>query len=130
MKIYGKGYESKFDDYKIENVDEKEKYINEKLSKLPLHQLIKQIKIDELLWYFNAVSIYPSAIWDEKSIYLRIETGYAFTEVMNDELLENFNTGNFTQGSAILRIKCYNPKNLIVQQLPVREKMIKLKLKG
>ena len=41
---------------------------------------------------------------------------------MNDELVEKFNTGNFTQGSAILKIKYYNPKNLIVQHLPVKEK--------
>ena len=41
---------------------------------------------------------------------------------MNDELVEKFNTGNFTKGSAVLRIKYYNPKNLIVQHLPVKEK--------
>ena len=26
------------------------------------------------------VSLYPSAMWDESSIYPRIETGYAFTK--------------------------------------------------
>ena len=36
-------------------------------------------------------------MWDEKSIYPRIETGYACTKDMNDELVEKFNTGNFTQ---------------------------------
>ena len=41
---------------------------------------------------------------------------------MNEELVENFNTGNFVQGSAILKIKNYNPKNLIVQHLPVKGK--------
>ena len=44
------------------------KYINEKLSQLPIHQLIKQIKLDELLWDFDAVSLYPSAMWDKNSI--------------------------------------------------------------
>ena len=44
-------------------------------------------------------------MWDENSIYPRIETGYAYTIVMNDELVEKFNTGNFYQGSAILKIK-------------------------
>ena len=42
---------------------------------------------------------------DENSIYPRIEIGYAFTRDMIDELVEQFNTGNFTQGSAILKIK-------------------------
>ena len=67
-------------------------------------------------------------MWDENSIYPRIDTGYAFTRDMNGELVEKFNTGNFTQGSAILKIKYYNPKNLIVQHLPVKEKEKKLKL--
>ena len=74
------------------------------------------------LWDFEAVSLYPSAMWDEKSIYPRIETGYDFTRDMIDELIEKFNNQNFTQGSAILKIKYYNSKNLIVQHLPVKEK--------
>ena len=45
---------------------------------------------------------------------------------MNDELVEKFNTGIFTQGSAILRIKFYNPKNLILQHLPVKEREKKI----
>ena len=44
---------------------------------------------------------------------------------MNNELVEKFNTGNFNQGSAILKIKYYNPKNLIVQHLPVKERQKK-----
>ena len=42
---------------------------------------------------------------------------------MNDEFVEKFNTGNFTQGSAFLKIKYYNPKNLIVKHLPENEKL-------
>ena len=45
---------------------------------------------------------------------------------MNDELVEKFNTGNFTQGSAVLKIKYYDPKNLVVQHLPFREKEKKI----
>ena len=41
---------------------------------------------------------------------------------MNDELIEKFNSGSFPQGSAILKVKYYNPKNLIVQHLFVKEK--------
>ena len=61
-------------------------------------------------------------------IYPRIENGYSYTKDMNDELVENFNTGNFTQGSAILKIKYYNPKNLIVQRLPVKEREKKIEI--
>ena len=64
----------------------------------------------------------------KKSVFPRIETGYAFTKDMNDELVEKFNTGNFTEGSAILKFKYYNPRDLIVQHLPVKEREKKLKL--
>ena len=67
-------------------------------------------------------------MWDEKSIYLRIETGYAFTRDMNDELVEKFNNQTFTRGSAILKIKYYNPRDLIVQHLPVKEKEGKIEI--
>ena len=65
-------------------------------------------------------------MWDENSIYPRIETGFSFTKDMNNELVENFNTGNFTKGSAVLKSKYYKPKNLIVQHLPVKEKEKKI----
>ena len=67
-------------------------------------------------------------MWDKASIYRRIETSYDFTPDMNDELVEKFNTQTFTQGSAILKIKYYNPKNLIVQHLPVKEKEKKIEI--
>ena len=128
FKIFEKEYENKFDDYRNEDKDEKERYINEKLSQLPIHQLIKQIKLDELLWDFDATSLYPSAMWDEKSIYPRIETGYAYTRDMNNEIVEKFNNQTFNQGSAILKIKYYNPKNLIVQHIPIKEKEKKIEI--
>ena len=59
---------------------------------------------------------------DEMSIYPRMETGYAFTPDMNNDLVEKFNSQTFTQGSAILKIKYHNPRNLIVQHIPVKEK--------
>ena len=61
-------------------------------------------------------------MWDQKSIYPKIETGFASEKHLNDELVEKFNNQTFTQGSAILKIKYYNPKNLLVQHLPVKEK--------
>ena len=128
FKNIEKEYENQFNDYRDENLEEKGKYINEKLSHLPIHQLIKQIKLEELLWDFDATSLYPSAMWDEKSIYPRIETGYSFTRDMNKFLVYRFNNQTFTQGSAILKIKYYNPKDLIVQHLPIKEKEKKIEI--
>ena len=128
FKIFEKEYEDQFDDYRDEDVEEKELYFNKKLSELRLHKIIKRIESIHLLWDFDAVSLYPSAMWDEKSIYPRIETGCAFTRDMNNELVENFNNQTFTQGSAILKIKYYNPRDLIVQHLPVKEKEKKIEI--
>ena len=44
---------------------------------------------------------------------------------MNDELVEKINNKTFAQGSAILKIKYYKPTNLIVQHLPVKERVKK-----
>ena len=128
IKIFQKEHESQFNDYRDEDVDEKEKYINKKLGDLRLHNLLKQIELIHLLWDFDAVSFYPSAMWDEKSIYPRIETGYAYTRDMNDELVEKFNNQTFTKGSAFLKTKYYNPRGLIFQQLPVKEKEKKIEI--
>ena len=68
FKTFEKEYKDQFDDYRDENVEEKEKYINEKLGNLRLHKLIQRIELIHLLWDFDAVSLYPSAMWDEKSI--------------------------------------------------------------
>ena len=122
FKILEKEDENQFNDYRDVIEDEKQKYKKEKLSQLPVHQLIKQIKLYELLWDFDAVSLYPSAMLDEKSNYPRIETAYVYTDDINDELVEKFNTANFTERSAIVKIKYYNPKNLIVQHLQVKER--------
>ena len=67
-------------------------------------------------------------MWDESNIYPRIETGYAFTTDMDNELVEKFNTGNFTQGSAILIFKYFNPKNSVVQHLPIKERVNKIEI--
>ena len=128
FKIFEKEYEAQFDDYRDENDEEKEKYINEKLGNLRLHKLIQKIELFHLLWDFDAVSLYPSAMWDENSIYPRNATGYSYTRDMNDELVNKFNNQTSTQGSAILKIKYYNPRNLIVQHIPIKEKEKKIEI--
>ena len=126
MKLSNKEYESKFNDYREKDEEQKEQFINEKLNKLPIHHLLKHIVLNDQLMGFDATSLYPSAVWVENSIYSRIETrGYAFTKGLNDELVEKFNKSNFSS-SAISKIKYYNPKDLFVQHLPVKEKINKV----
>ena len=80
---------------------------------------------------FNATSLYPSAVWDENSVYLKIENGFASAPHMNDVYVKTFNNQTFNEEgneSAIFRIKYHNPPNLMFQHLPVKEtlKMSKL----
>ena len=84
LEIFKKEIESSFDDYRDKEVKKMEKYIKEELTKIPSHHTSKQLSLGDLLWEFDDISLYPSAMWDEKSIYLKIETVYAFTEDIND----------------------------------------------
>ena len=59
-------------------------------------------------------------MWDKNSRHPKVESGYAFEKHMNDEVVEKFIIQIFTQRSAILETKFYNPKNLIVHHLPVK----------
>ena len=47
---------------------------------------------------------------------------------MNNELVEKIINSNFNQGSAIFKIKYYNPKDIVVQHLPIKEKIIKIEI--
>ena len=125
LKIIKKG---KFDEYRDIHEEEMNSSINKNSGELPVHKLLQQLSLDDLLWDYDAVSLYPSAMWDENSIYPRIETRYAYTEDMNDELVKKFNSGNFNQGTAISKMKYYNPKNLTAQHLLVKEREKKIQI--
>ena len=46
---------------------------------------------------FDATSLYPSAMYDEKSVYPKIENGFAFKPDMNDVYVKAFNNQFFTR---------------------------------
>ena len=80
---------------------------------------------------YDAKSLYPSAMWDENSVYPKIETGLTLKTNLNDVYLEAFNNQTFNQDgdeSTILGMKYYNPPNLIFQHLPVKEKNKKVEV--
>ena len=67
---------------------------------------------------FDATSLYPSAMWDENSVYPRTEPGFAFKPHMKDVYVEAFNNQTFKEDgdeSAILTIEYYNLPDLIFQ---------------
>ena len=80
---------------------------------------------------FDASSLYPSAMWDEKSVYSNIETGFAFKLHMIKTYVVAFNNQTFSQvgkESAILKLKFCNPPNLVFQHLPVKGKVKKIEV--
>ena len=73
--------------------------------------------------------LYPFAMWDQKSISPKIETGFVFKPHMKNVYVKTFNDQTFNEDgdeSAILTIKYYNPPNLIFQHLPIKEKLKKI----
>ena len=46
---------------------------------------------------FDATSLYPSAMWVENSVYLKIENGFAFKLYMDDMYVDAFNNQTFNQ---------------------------------
>ena len=57
---------------------------------------------------YDGISLYPSAMWDENSVYPKIESGFSFAPHMNDVYVEAFNNETFNEDgdeSAILTIK-------------------------
>ena len=75
---------------------------------------------------FDAKSLYPSAMWDKNSVYLKTESGFAFKPHMNDVYVKASNNQTVNQDGdeiAISRNRYYNPPGLIFQHLPVKEKV-------
>ena len=100
------------------------KHINKELNKLPIHKKLQKPNPNDVMMDFDAISLYPSAMWDENLVYPKVETGFAFKPPMNTTFVDAFNKQTFNEDadeSAILRKKYYNPPDLIFQHLPVKE---------
>ena len=130
-KQYAKEFDSKYDDYRDIDQKEKEKNVKKKLNMLPIHKELSKLDSNKTQMDFDATSPYPSAMWDKKSVYPKIETGFAFKPHMSDVYVEAFNNQSFNEDgdeSALLTKKYYNPPDLIFQHLPIKEKVKKLEL--
>ena len=91
---------------------------------IPIHEKLSKLNSNKTQMALDGNSLYTSAMWDEKSVYPKIETGFAFKPNMNGVYVEAFNKQTFNQDgdeSAILTVNKYNPPNLIFQHLPVKE---------
>ena len=64
----------------IEILIKKEKIANiiKKLNMLPIHKELSKLDSNKTQMGYDANGLYPSAMWDENSVYPKIETGFAF----------------------------------------------------
>ena len=124
-KEYANEFDSKYDEYRDIDQKEKEKYVNKKLNMLSIHKELSKLNSNKTQMDFDATSLYPSAMWDENSVYPKIETGFAFKPHMNDVYVEAFNNQSFNEDgdeSAILTIKYHNPPDFNIYQLKKKVK--------
>ena len=130
-KQYAKKFDSKYDDYRDIKEKEKTDFLNKKLNMLPIHKELCKLDSNETQMDFDAMSLYPSAMCDENSVYPKIETGFAFKSHMNTTFVDAFNNQTIHEDgdeSAVLTIKYYNPSDLIFQNSPVKEKVKKIEV--
>ena len=98
---------------------------------LAIHKELFKLVSKKTQMDYDATSLYPSAMWDEKSVYPKIETGFDLKPHMNDIYVEAFDIKTFNQDgieSGLFTIKFYNPSNLIFQHLPVKGKVKKIEI--
>ena len=55
-------------DYRVINGKDKQKFVKDKLSKLTLHEKLQKLNFNFMM-HFDATSLHPSAMWDEKPVF-------------------------------------------------------------
>ena len=125
-KFIEEEYDSQFDDYREKDEEERTKHNNKEVNKLRKHKKLQKLNLADVMRGFDATSLYPNAMLDEKYVYPKIETGFAFKPHTKKSYVDAFNIQTFNQDgneSAIIRIQYYNLLDLIFQHLPVKEKV-------
>ena len=64
---------------------------------LPIHKELSKLDLNKTQMDFDATSLYPSAMWDENSVFLEKETGFAFKPHMIKTYVEAFSNETFNQ---------------------------------
>ena len=87
-------HDSQFEDYRDDDHEDRTKHFNNKFSKLTVHQKLKQLFLNGV--GMDATTLYPSAMWAEKSVYPKIESGFLKPH-MNVVYVAAFNDQTFNQ---------------------------------
>ena len=68
-KVLEDKVDSHLEAFRNNNIEEKIKYINDKIGNLSIHTKLREINLDDFMTDFDATSQYTSAMYDEKSVY-------------------------------------------------------------
>ena len=82
-KLIEDEYDSKFNDYRDNDEEEKTEHVKNELNILPIHKKSQKLNLNDVMMDFDATSLHPSAMWDENSLYPKVETGFVFKTHMN-----------------------------------------------
>ena len=65
----------------------------------------------------------------ERAYFLELKRVIHLQKIWKMKFYKNLILQSFTQGSAILKVLYYNPKDLIFQHIPIKEVSIKTRIK-
>ena len=107
-KVIENEYDAQCKDYRDNDKKERAEHIIKELNKLPIRKKLRKLDVNnDVLMDYNGNCLYPSAMWDENSVYLKMESGFVFAHHMNDVYVKLLNDVTFNEDgneSAILRI--------------------------
>ena len=72
-KIIEDESDSQYEDYIDDDQEERTKYINNNLCKLPIHEHLQKLNLNGVMIDFDVGSLYPSAMSDEKSFHPKMK---------------------------------------------------------
>ena len=106
--------------------DDKTKNVTDKLSKVTIKNKLKKLDLNEVEMDFVATLLNSSALCDKTAVCPKLESEIAFKSHLNDDDAEAFNNQIFKQDGnerAILNTKFYNPHDLILQHISIKDKV-------
>ena len=69
-KVIQGEYDSQFNDYRDNDEEGRNEHIKKEINKLPRHKTLQRLNLNvDVMMDYDATSLYPSAMWDENSVY-------------------------------------------------------------
>ena len=91
-------------------------------TKIEIHKQFKMnLIVQDVLMAFDAVSLYPSAMFDENSEYPKAQSARPFNKSEENEFKELFNSQEFRPKCGIFKVYYEYPNNLFFQPIPAKD---------